>query len=88
VSAGAAVALPTWWAAGERAVHFTGTVRLDLPLLGHITLDYEQLPIGDSPDSQLLVLDPTADTATEDALRRLLTTLRADLRGCHRKDQP
>jgi hypothetical protein len=78
----------TLWAAGDRAVHLTGIVRLDLPLLGHITLDYEQLPIDDSPDSQLLVLHPGTDNATEDALRRLLTTLRADLRGYHRKDQP
>jgi hypothetical protein len=75
------------WAAGDRAVHLTGTVRLDLPLLGQLALDYEQLPVDGSRDTQLLVLHPGAGSATEDALR-LLTTLRADPRGHHRKDQP
>jgi hypothetical protein len=77
----------TLWAAGDRAVHLTGTVRLDLPLLGQLALDYEQLPVESSRDSHLLLLRPRAGSATEDALR-LLTTLRAAPRGYHRKDQP
>jgi hypothetical protein len=77
----------TLWAAGDRAIRLTGTVRLSLPLLGQLALDYEQLPVDGSRDSQLLLLRPRAGSATEDALR-LLATCRAAPRGYLRKDQP
>jgi hypothetical protein len=72
----------TLWAAGDRAVRLAGTVRLDLPLLGQLALDYEQLPVDGSRDSHLVLLHPRAGSATEDALR-LLATLRAAPRGAN-----
>lgn len=64
------------WASGHRYVRRSGTLRLDLPLLGTIELHYEQLAVDNSSGQQLLIFQPEPHTASEHALR-FLTSMSA-----------
>ncbi|MGW6099318.1 MmyB family transcriptional regulator [Streptomyces sp. NPDC055157] len=60
-----------WWAAHDVAHKTCGTKKLNHPVAGELTLDWEILSCATDPDQQLMVMTAVPGSAAQESLRFL-----------------